>query len=96
VYAQVVRSSPGVGSFGIYTTLLLAISSARRTIHLSNPYFLPDATMRAALVDAARRGVRLVVLVPGRIDHQIVREAGQRHFGDLLRAGRLIGTARAG
>jgi cardiolipin synthase A/B len=86
-FAQVIRGSPSGGSFGIYTTLLLAISSARRTIHLSNPYFLPDATMLDALVQAVHRKVKVVVLVPGLIDHQIVRQAGKRHYGDLIRAG---------
>ena len=40
------------------------------------------------LVQAARRrGVRVVVLVPGAIDHNIVRQASRRQFGRLLRAG---------
>jgi cardiolipin synthase A/B len=85
-FAHVIRSSPAGGSFAIYTTLLLAILSARRTIYLTNPYFLPDAAMLDALVQAHRK-VRVVVLVPGLIDHQIVRQAGKRHYGDLLRVG---------
>src|SRR5438094_568193 len=36
---------------------------------------------------ARRRGVRVLVLVPGAIDHNIVRQASRRQFGDLLRAG---------
>jgi cardiolipin synthase A/B len=86
-FAQVVRSSPSGGSYGLYTTLLLAISSARRTIYLTNPYFLPDATILDALVQATNRKVKVVILLPGRIDHQIVRQAGKRHFGPLLEAG---------
>jgi cardiolipin synthase len=86
-FAQVIRSSPIGGRFEIYTTLLLAISSARRSIHLSNPYFLPDRTMQDALVQAAHRKVKVTVLVPGLIDHQIVREAGKRHLGPLIQAG---------
>jgi len=87
VYAQVVRSSPAGGSFGIYTTLLLAISSARRSIYITNPYFLLDDTMLDALSQAASRRVRVAVLVPGVIDHAIVRQAGRRQFGRLLKAG---------
>src|SRR5262249_4842657 len=86
-YAHVIRSSPAGGSFAIYTTLLLALSSARRSIFLTNPYFLPDATMLDALVQARNRKGRVVVLVPGLIDHQIVREVGKRHYGGLLKAG---------
>jgi phosphatidylserine/phosphatidylglycerophosphate/cardiolipin synthase-like enzyme len=43
VVAQVVRSSPAEGSFSMYTMFLLAISSARKTIYITNPYFLPGA-----------------------------------------------------
>jgi len=87
VYAQVVKSSPAAGSFAMYTTFLLAVSSAQRSIHITNPYFVIDARMRDALVAARRRNVRVLVLVPGAIDHNIVRQASRRQFGELLKAG---------
>ncbi len=87
VFVQVVRSSPAGGSFAMYTTFLLAISAARHSIYITNPYFLPDAKMLEALIGAAERGVRVVVLIPGVIDHNIVRHASRRHFGQLLKAG---------
>ncbi len=87
VYAQVVKSSPAAGSFAMYTTFLLAVNSAQRSIHITNPYFVIDQRMREALITARRRNVRVMVLVPGAIDHNIVRQASRRQFGDLLRAG---------
>jgi cardiolipin synthase len=42
VDAQVVRSSPAGGSVAMYTMFLLAMASARRSIHITNPYFVPD------------------------------------------------------
>ena len=87
VYAQVVKSSPAAGSFSMYTTFLLAVNSAQRTIHITNPYFVIDERMRDSLLAARRRGVRIAVLVPGAIDHNIVRQASRRQFGRLLRAG---------
>jgi cardiolipin synthase len=87
IYAQVVKSSPAAGSFAMYTTFLLAVNSARRSIHITNPYFVLDDRMRDALLAARRRGVRVMVLVPGAIDHNIVRQASRRQFGRLLRAG---------
>jgi cardiolipin synthase len=86
-YAQVVRSSPAGGSFAMYTMFLLAIASARRSIFITNPYFVPDRKMADALLEAARRGVRVVVLVPGAIDHNLVRQASRREFGSMLRGG---------
>src|SRR5262249_7014883 len=46
VAAQIVRSSPAGGSFSMYSTLLLAFNSARRSLRITNPYFLLDETMR--------------------------------------------------
>jgi cardiolipin synthase len=66
---------------------LIAIAGARRSIHVTNPYFVPDRPLAEAFIAAARRGVRVVVLVPGVIDHALVREAGRRNFGELLQAG---------
>jgi cardiolipin synthase len=87
VVAQVVRSSPAEGSFSMYTMFLLAISSARKTIYITNPYFLPDDRMTFALTEASRRGVHVVILLPGAIDNNIVRQASRSQFGTLLEAG---------
>jgi cardiolipin synthase len=87
VYAQIARSSPAGGSTAMYTTLLLALSSARRSVLVTNPYFVLDDTMRQAVLRTVRRGVRIAVLVPAVIDHNIVRQASRAQFGDLLRAG---------
>ena len=87
VHAQIVKSSPAAGSTGLYTTFLLAVSAARRSIYITNPYFVLDAKMSEALRQAAGRGVRVMVLVPGAIDHNIVRQASRRGFGRMLRSG---------
>jgi cardiolipin synthase len=67
--------------------VLLAFSSARRSILLTNPYFVLDDRMTNALVAAAQRGVRVVALTPGRIDHALVRSASRHDFGRLLQSG---------
>ena len=76
VSAQIVESSPAGGSF--------SMSSARRTIYITNPYFLPDERMTRVLTEAPGRGVRVVVLLPGAIDNNIVRQASRSTFGTLL------------
>jgi len=84
--AQVIKSSPA-GGYDMYTMYLLAIASARRSVYLTNPYFLPDDRMEEALLAAAARGVRVVALTPGKIDHNVVRAASRRGFGRLLLGG---------
>jgi cardiolipin synthase len=87
VYIQVVRSSTGGATTAMYTTLLLAMSSARKTVYITNPYFVLDAKMQDVLLATVRRGVQVVVLVPGAIDHNIVRQASRAQFGEMLQAG---------
>jgi len=71
----------------IYATLVSAIRSASSSILLANAYFDPDPQMLGALVDAARRGVDVRILVPGVSDTWLVMAAGRRRYGDLLEAG---------
>jgi cardiolipin synthase A/B len=67
---------------------LLAITSAATSIDLASAYFLPDALASDALVAAARRGVRIRILVPGPIiDTDVVRRASRATWGPLLAAG---------
>jgi cardiolipin synthase len=66
---------------------LLSISSAKKSIVITNPYFIPDEVMTEELVKAAARGVRVMVLVPGKIDSQITYATSRRHYGPLLLGG---------
>jgi cardiolipin synthase len=96
VRVQVVRSSPAGGSYAAYTMVLLAFASARRSILMTNPYFVLDERMTDALEAAARRGVRVVALTPGKIDHALVRSASRHDFGRLLKSGVQIFEYQAG
>jgi cardiolipin synthase A/B len=84
VDAQVVRSSPAGGSTSMYTMFLLALASSRHSIHITNPYFVPDDKMIQTLIGAAKRGVEVVLIIPGAIDHNLVRQASRSEFGQLL------------
>lgn len=86
--AQMFSSSPTGGSESMHLMYLLAITAARRTIHLSNSYFVPDDLTVQALIAAAKRGVDVRIIVPGsHIDTAIVRAASRQRWGDLLKAG---------
>jgi cardiolipin synthase len=87
VSAQMVKSSPIGGSFQNYMLFLLSITSAKKSIRITNSYFIPDDTMIEALLNAAARGVRVVVLVPGKIDHQITYRASRSNYGRMLLGG---------
>jgi cardiolipin synthase len=67
----------------------MLLASARKSIHISSPYFLPDRSLRGELIRAARdRGVKVRVLTPGRLNnHPTTRLASRRRYGELLAAG---------
>jgi len=86
--AQVYSSSPDGGSANMRLLYLLAISAAKDTIHLANSYFVPDDVSVEALASAAKRGVRIEILVPGPVmDVKIVQKASRSRWGGLLEAG---------
>jgi cardiolipin synthase len=73
------------------------MEGADQHVHISTPYFLPDRALRRALIDIARRGVSVSVIVPGRLtDQKWVRLASRRMWGRLLAAGIRIYEYRAG
>jgi cardiolipin synthase len=86
--AQMFSSSITGGSESMHLMYLLAITAARHTIHLSNSYFVPDELAIKALIAAARRGVDVRIITPGKIiDSDVVRAASREQWGELLAAG---------
>jgi cardiolipin synthase len=66
----------------------LLLASARSSIDINSPYFVPDASLRRELIRAVARGARVRVITPGVAhNHPTARRAGRRRYGDLLRAG---------
>lgn len=64
------------------------LATARESIDLSTPYFVPDRGIRRELLAAVSRGVRVRICTGGPYgDHGIVRRAGRRRYGPLLEAG---------
>ncbi len=89
VRAHVVASShPGEVST-VELLYKLAIASARKTILIQNPYFVPGEDVIDLLREAVRRGVRVRIMLPGSdaVDSKLVLHAGHVHYRALLEAG---------
>jgi len=71
----------------IERSYLSSIRSARRQILLASAYFLPGRRFRSALVGAARRGVRVCLLLQGRVEYRLQHYAQRALYGQLLAAG---------
>ncbi len=68
-------------------TYLRRIRAASRTVLLANAYFVPTLRVKRALLAAARRGVRVRLLLSARSDVPLVRYASRATYGALLAAG---------
>ncbi|MDE1544912.1 cardiolipin synthase ClsB [Dechloromonas agitata] len=71
----------------ILNAYLDAIDAAREEIIIANAYFLPGVRFGRALYAAAQRGVRIIVLLQGKTDHQLLRYATQALYATALQAG---------
>ncbi|OZI32786.1 cardiolipin synthase B [Bordetella genomosp. 1] len=73
--------------YAVYLTLMSAFESAQKSIHITMAYFVPDPAFIEALAQAARRGVEVILILPGFSDSGLVFHAGRSHYEDLLTAG---------
>ena len=86
--AMLVKSSPSDRSTASRVVFQMLIEGAVSGVDIQTPYFLPDKALRRALVRAARRGVRVRVIVPGKYsDQRLVRLASRRMYRELLHGG---------
>ena len=87
--ALVINSTPTIGGSTRARVLFqLLVVSARHTIAITTPYFLPDKNLAQELCRAIERGVRVRILVPGqKSDHLLTRSTSRAGYGKLLQAG---------
>jgi cardiolipin synthase len=84
----VLRSSFGERTSRAALGLDVLLHAASREILIENAYFIPDSTTIGFLTDAARRGVKVEIVVPGeRNNLGYVRRVSRSTYGALLEAG---------
>lgn len=81
---------------GIERGYLAAIGGARREVLIACAYFLPGRRLRRALERAARRGVRVRLLLQGRVEYRLQHVAQAALYRQLLAAGIEIHEYRSG
>jgi cardiolipin synthase len=83
-----VASSPAPEAHPLRTLYWVSFSAARRTLYLTSPYFVPDRELRRAVMDRARAGVDVRILLPNALtDAKPIWWAGQSYYEELLEAG---------
>jgi cardiolipin synthase len=84
---QIVASTPADERNVIYATLLSVITYSQKSIDITMAYFVPDDALEAALRDAAKRGVKVRMILPSYSDFSGVFYAGRAHYDELLKSG---------
>lgn len=93
---RVVSNRGAVRRFLIRRAYLKAIRGAARSVEIQSAYFIPDRRISRALCRAARRGVKVRILIPGESDVPLAAAAGRHALGRLLAAGVRVYRFRKG
>jgi cardiolipin synthase A/B len=84
---QMLQSGPDGTHESIHRLYVAAIATARRHVHLTTPYFVPDRALLVALQTAALRGVEVRLIVPRHSNHRVTFHAGRSFYDELLEVG---------
>ncbi len=84
---RVHRNVPRLWMFPIRSMYLEAINRAQRNIWMTHAYFIPDEGFVDSLVDAARRGVDVALLLPAKSNHIVADWISRGYFRRMLDAG---------
>lgn len=84
---QIASSGPDSDWAAIMQAFFSAITSAKRSIYISSPYFLPNQSILTALKVAALSGLDVRVLLPNKSDSKITYWASRSYIAELLEAG---------
>jgi cardiolipin synthase A/B len=96
IIAQVIGTGPTLPFDAMPACFAELIHSARTELVVTTPYFVPDEQLLYALLSAARRGVRTILVFPQRNDSRFVAAASRSYYSDLIAAGARIFEFRPG
>lgn len=85
--AQMIPGGPYYPFSNIMLSYLKIFNLARKSLYITNPYFIPSSSILNALKQAAMSGVDVRLLLPDKSDSFIVGSASRFYFDELLEAG---------
>lgn len=94
--AQVIGTGPTNRHMAMSQMFVALITSARKQLIITTPYFVPDEPIQSALQAAAYRGVEVTIIFPAKNDSKIVQGTSRSYYQELLNAGVKIYEYRPG
>lgn len=93
---KIIASGPDQQMETIKSSMFSMINSAKKSIHIATPYFVPDEDILSAIKIAAMSGVEVNLLMPSIPDRKIVFYASRSFYKELMEAGVHIYTYNPG
>ncbi|MEO9211305.1 MAG: phospholipase D-like domain-containing protein [Ginsengibacter sp.] len=87
---QIAASGPDSKYPVIFYSVLEAINSAKETIYITSPYFIPDESLMDALIIEIQGGLDVKILIPDISDSKLVNAAANAYYTELLKIGAKI------
>lgn len=87
---QIAASGPDSKQPVIFYSLLEAIGSAKKSIYITSPYFIPGESLMDALIIAIQSGLDVKIIIPGQSDSVMVNAAASAYYTELLQYGAKI------
>lgn len=86
-WLSIVPSGPGIGDDVIEQILLSSIYRSNHSIVICTPYFVPSESVFEALCQAAKRDVKIDIIVPKNNNSWLVKWASYSYYETLLQLG---------
>ena len=84
---QIVSSGPDNNNEAVKQAYLKMITSAKKSIYIQTPYFVPDVSIFELLKSAALSGIDVRIMIPKMPDHMFVYWATYSYVGILMESG---------
>lgn len=86
-----VASSPGSEDHPLRVLFMQTFLAARERVYITTPYFVPDVVIREAVIEKAREGVDVRILLPDEhTDAKPIRQTSHAYYEELMEAGARI------
>ncbi|PLX10449.1 MAG: hypothetical protein C0598_10310 [Marinilabiliales bacterium] len=84
---EIVRDVPSITFKRINQKFIKLLKNAKKRVLIETPYFLPGFLLRKAMMDAAARGVEVIVIIPKRSDVNLIDILRNKYLGPLYQKG---------
>jgi cardiolipin synthase len=84
---EIIRDVPSITIQRVMKRYLQLIKNAKSQILIETPYFLPGFMLRKSLMDAARRGIKVTVIIPKHSDVGLVDILRNKYLGPIHKSG---------